>query len=48
LTNVSTRAVRCRYLRRDGNQCPNEIAAQGDEEVLLCFKASAAGAQQVP
>ena len=34
------RALRCRYLRRNGERCGNELAANPDEpeQVLLCAK----------
>jgi hypothetical protein len=38
MTDPAERKVRCRYLRRNGNRCENEIAGQGDDDILLCVK----------
>ena len=39
---ASRRALRCRYLRRDGDRCPNEVAypvnVDDPRTVLLCPK----------
>lgn len=37
ITTTTARLIRCRYLRRNGQQCTAEVA-DPDMEVLLCPK----------
>lgn len=34
---MNTRIIRCRYIRRDGNRCPNPAADQApDAWIVIC------------